>query len=142
MSAFSPIPGTSWGLVNEESWSALTSGGRNTQRYLLLLLALGIAVPAVLVAVGLKRVMRPVEELKTAARELARGNFGQTISVHSGDEIEELANEFNLMAEQLHGSYTALGESEELYRVVVETAQDAMSIPVGRRIALRLQPIF
>ena len=53
VSAFSPIPGTSWGLVTEESWSALTSGGRNFQRFLLLLLALGIAVPAVLVAVGL-----------------------------------------------------------------------------------------
>ena len=99
---------------------------------LLLLLALGIAAPAVFVAIGLKRVMRPVEELKTAVQEVARGNFTQTISVTSGDEIEELATEFNLMAaEQLQGSYAALSESEELYRAVVETALDAMSITVG-----------
>ena len=46
VSAFAPIPGTPWGLVTEESWSSLTSGSRNTQRFLILLLALGVAVPA------------------------------------------------------------------------------------------------
>ena len=74
--------------MTEESWSSLTSGSRNTQRFLLLLLALGVVVPAIVVAIGLKRVMRPVEELKRAAKEVARGNFGQTIAVHSGDEIK------------------------------------------------------
>ena len=88
LTAFAPIPGTPWVLVTEESWSSLTSRSRNTQRDLLLLLGLGVAVPAVFVAIGLKRVMRPLEELKEAAKEVARGNFGQTISVHSGDEIE------------------------------------------------------
>ena len=139
VSAFAPVPGTSWGLVTEESWSALTSGSRDYQRFLLLLLALGVAVPAVVVAVGLKRVMRPVEELKRAAKEVARGNFSQTIAVHSGDEIEELATEFNLMAEQLKGSYEQLeqrvaarteelGESEERYRSLFENSSDAIFI--------------
>ena len=139
VSAFAPIPGTPWGLVTEESWSSLTSGSRNTQRFLILLLALGAAVPALVVAVGLKRVMRPVEELKRAAKEVARGNFGQTISVRSGDEIEELATEFNLMAEQLKGSYEQLeqrvverteelGASEERYRTLFEDSSDAIFI--------------
>ncbi len=145
LSAFAPIPGTSWGLVTEESWSALSSGSRDYQRFLLLLLALGVAVPAVLVAVGLKRVMRPVEELKRAAKEVAQGNFGQTIAVHSGDEIEELADEFNLMAEQLKGSYEQLEQrvierteeltaSERRYRALFEESRDAIfvSSPDGK----------
>ena len=149
VSAFAPIPGTPWGLVTEESWSSLTSGSRNTQRFLLLLLALGVAVPAIVVAIGLKRVMRPVEELKRAAKEVARGNFGQTIAVRSGDEIEELATEFNLMAEQLKGSYEQLEQrvverTEELtaselrYRDLFEESRDAIFIttPNGRFIDL------
>jgi len=145
VSAFSPIRGTPWALVTEESWSSLTSGSRNTQRYLLLLLGLGVAVPAVFVAIGLKRVMRPLEELKRAATEVARGNFGQTISVNSGDEIEELAIEFNLMAEQLKGSYEQLEQrvverTEELtaselrFRNLFEESRDAIFIttPEGR----------
>ena len=145
VSAYAPIPGTPWGLVTEESWSSLTSGSRNTQRFLLLLLGLGVIVPAIVVAIGVKRVMRPVEELKRAAKEVARGNFGQTISVHSGDEIEELAAEFNLMAEQLRGSYEQLEQrvvertaeltaSELRYRDLFEESRDAIFIttPEGR----------
>ena len=148
VSAYAPIPGTPWGLVTEESWSSLTSGSRDTQRFLLLLLALGVAVPAIVVAIGLKRVMRPVEELKRAAKEVARGNFGQTIAVNSGDEIEELATEFNLMAEQLKGSYEQLEQrvverTEELtaselrYRVLFEESRDAIfvSSPDGQIVA-------
>ena len=51
---FAQVPGTPWGLVTEESWSALTSGSRSHQRYLLLLLALGVLIPTLLVAFGLR----------------------------------------------------------------------------------------
>ena len=126
-------------MVTEESWSSLTSGSRNTQRFLLLLLALGVAVPAIVVAIGLKRVMRPVEELKRAAKEVARGNFGQTIAVRSGDEIEELADEFNAMAVQLQSSYGQLEQrvaerteelrvSETRYRELFEESRDAIFV--------------
>ena len=139
VSAFAPIPGTPWGLITEESWSSLTSGSRNTQRFLLGLLALGVAVPAIVVAIGLKSVMRPVEELKKAAKEVARGNFGHTIAVRSGDEIEELANEFNLMSLQLKDSYEqleqrvverteALAASEKRYRGLFDDSRDAIFV--------------
>ena len=148
VSAFAPILGTPWGLVTEESWASLTSGSRNTQRYLLLLLALGVAVPAIVFAIGLKRLMRPIEELKKAAKEVARGNFGQTVAVHSGDEIEELATEFNLMSEQLKDSYEQLEQrvverTEELtaselrYRALFEESRDAIFLtsPKGTVVA-------
>ena len=108
VAGFAPVPGTPWGLVTEESWSALTSGSRDKQRFLLLLFGLGVALPALFVFIGLKRIMRPVEHLIAAAREVARGNFGQTISVRSGDEIGALATEFNLMSTQLQESYEQL----------------------------------
>ena len=108
VAGFAPVPGTSWGLITEESWAALTSGSRGFQRLLLLLLALGVAIPAIFVVIGLKRVMRPIEDLIEAAREVARGNFNQTITPRSGGEIEELAREFNFMASQLRESYELL----------------------------------
>ena len=108
VAGFAPVPGTSWGLITEESWTALTSGSRGFQRLLLLLLALGVAIPAIFVVIGLKRIMRPIEDLIGAAREVARGNFSQTMIPRSGGEIEELAREFNLMASQLQESYELL----------------------------------
>ena len=133
VAGFAPVPGTSWGLVTEESWASLTSSSQGYQRFLLLLLALGAAVPTLFVIVGLKRIMRPVEELIGAAREVARGNFSQTIAAGSGDEIGELARQFNIMADALKESYAELEQrvaertrelnvSEERLRTVVTGA--------------------
>jgi PAS domain S-box-containing protein len=108
VAGFSPVPGTPWGLVTEETWVALTSGFRGYRNSLLSLLALGVVVPALVVAVGIRRITGPIEELISAAQGVARGNFGQTITAQTGDEIEELAQQFNLMSAQLQASYTDL----------------------------------
>jgi GAF domain-containing protein/HAMP domain-containing protein len=108
VASFAPVPGTAWGFVTEESWIALISPSQGYQQFLLLLLLLGVVVPALVVAVGVKRITRPISELISAAQEVAGGNFGQTITARTGDEIEELAKQFNTMAAQLQGTYAYL----------------------------------
>jgi nitrate/nitrite-specific signal transduction histidine kinase len=108
VAGFAPVPGTSWGLITEESWAVLISGSRGYQQFLLLLLVLGVVVPALVVTVGVRRITRPIVELIGAAQEVARGNFGQKITAPTGDELEELAGQFNLMSAQLQESYTHL----------------------------------
>jgi len=108
VAAFAPVPGTSWGLVSEESWAVLTSPGRGYRQFLLILLALGVLVPALVVAVGTGRITRPIRELIGAAQGVAAGDFGQRISAHTGDEVEELAEQFSLMSAQLQESYANL----------------------------------
>ena len=108
VASFAPVPGTSWGLVGEETWAALTSGIRGYQRFLLLLLVLGVVIPALVVTFGVRRITKPITELIGAAQEVAGGNFGQTISARTGDEIEELAEQFNRMAAHLQESYAHL----------------------------------
>jgi serine phosphatase RsbU (regulator of sigma subunit)/anti-sigma regulatory factor (Ser/Thr protein kinase) len=46
VAAFAPVPGTTWGLITEEGWSALARPSRRYGRFLLLLLVLGIILPA------------------------------------------------------------------------------------------------
>ena len=108
VASFAPVPGTPWALVTEESWSALIGASRGYQRFLLLLLALGVAVPVIFVVVGVRRIMRPLHDLVAAARQVAAGNFSQPITVRSGDEIRELAEEFNTMAAALNESHAAM----------------------------------
>ena len=108
VAGFAPVPGTPWGLVTEERWAALTSSSREYQWFLLLLLAIGVAVPTLVMAVGVRRITEPIEELIGAAQEVAKGNFGQTITTRMGGEVEELAKQFNLMSAQLQESYTHL----------------------------------
>ena len=105
VASFSPVPGTSWGLVVEEDWAALVRPSRRYGQSLLLLLALGVMAPTLIVAIGVKRITRPIKELIGAAQEVAGGNFDQRITTATGDELEELAEQFNLMAIQLQESY-------------------------------------
>ncbi len=108
VASFAPVPDTAWGLITQESWAVLVSGSQGYRRFLLALLVLGVAAPTLVVAFGVRRITRPIVELTSAAQEVAEGKFGQTISVQTGDEVEELARQFNLMSAQLQESYTHL----------------------------------
>ncbi len=108
VASYAPVPGTSWGLVTQESWGELLRASQGYRGFLLLLLALGVVVPAAVVAVGIRRLTKPIAELIGAAEKVAGGDFGHTISADTGDEIQELADQFNRMSSQLQESYTNL----------------------------------
>ena len=108
VAGYSPISGTPWILINEENWVSLSNALQDYRQYLVLLLILGIIIPIILVNVGIRRIMQPIEALTNAAQEVARGNFDQTITAQTGDEIEKLASQFNLMAGHLRASYAQL----------------------------------
>ena len=113
VASFAPVPGTPWGLVTEESWSSLIGASQGYQRFLLLLLALGVAVPMLFVVIGVKQIMRPLKDLAIVARRVAKGDFDEPIAVQSGDEIMQLAEEFNAMAGALKESHQAMEEANE-----------------------------
>jgi signal transduction histidine kinase len=108
VASFAPVPGTPWGLVMEESWASLTDSSRRYGQLLFLLLGMGVVVPTVIVTVGVRRITQPIADLIRAAQEIASGHFGQRISATTGDELEDMAEQFNLMAAQLQGSYAHL----------------------------------
>jgi signal transduction histidine kinase/HAMP domain-containing protein len=122
VASFAPVPGTPWGLVIEEDWATLTEPSRRYGQFLLLLLALGVMVPIAIVAVGVGRITQPVKRLIGAAQEIAGGNFDQRITASTGDEVEELAKQFNLMAAQLQESY------ENLERKVASRTQELATL--------------
>lgn len=46
-------------------------------------------------------IVGPINELITATKRIAKGNFGEKIYVDSNDEIRDLAKQFNIMSEEL-----------------------------------------
>jgi len=55
-----------------------------------------------------RNVMVPLRSLSEGARRLAEGNLDHHIEISTGDELEELALEFNQMATALRGSHAEL----------------------------------
>ncbi|MBX3015660.1 MAG: GAF domain-containing protein [Caldilineaceae bacterium] len=108
VAGFAQIPGVSWGLVTETSWATLLGTGNVYQRFLFGLLILGVIAPALFVSIGVQRIMQPIIDMIGAAQKVAAGDFAQTISTKTGDEVEMLAAQFNRMSAQLRTSYTDL----------------------------------
>jgi DNA polymerase-3 subunit epsilon len=65
--------------------------------------------------------MRPIMEIRRGAEIISRINLDHRIRIDAGDEIEELAIEFNLMAENLAKAYDQL---EERVRDATRTLQE------------------
>ncbi len=122
VAGYAPVPNTAWGLITEESWSALIRSSQNYRRSLLLLLAMGVVAPILAIAIGVRRITRPIADLMGATQKVAAGNFDHTINVATGDELEELAKQFNRMTEHIRASHA------DLERKVLDRTQELAAL--------------
>jgi PAS domain S-box-containing protein len=100
---------------------------------LLGLLVIGGVASGALIFFAIGRILKPIKDLTRGAQQIAGGNFDHIISAKTGDEIQNLAEQFNTMAGALKGSYadlerkvaertSELRESEQRLRTVVTGA--------------------
>ncbi|MDD5030769.1 MAG: diguanylate cyclase [Rhodoferax sp.] len=108
LTAFGVIPYLGWFVFVEEPLAqAYRPLYAQAMRGALLIL-IGM-VATVLACVALVRQMvKPIHALRDGARLIGCGVFDQPITVRTGDELEDLADEFNRMSSQLHDSYASL----------------------------------
>jgi PAS domain S-box-containing protein len=98
------------------------------------LAALGLAiVTGVMMA---HWVVHPILKLNRAAQSLAQGEWNQRAAIARKDEVGELAQAFNQMAEQLQASFTALEQANQALeqRVAERTASLADSEAINRNL--------
>jgi PAS domain S-box-containing protein len=79
-----------------------------------------LSVVGITLFFGIKHFMRPIKTLSNGASVIGGGNLTHRVEIESQDELSDLAQSFNKMAEDLQKSYTALQESEGKYRELAE----------------------
>lgn len=89
---------------------------RHEQRVLLFCSALGLAFCSGAVWVLVRRVTRPLRDLRDSAEAVGRGDFSHRIEIQSHDELGELAGVFNHMTENLQKSTAQLEKTVEILR--------------------------
>lgn len=135
IASYAPVPQAPWGVIVEEDWDTLAAASQPYQRALLVLLVLGLLIPAAVVALGVRRITRPIHALIRAAQAAAGGDFSPRITARGSAEIAELAEQFNHMTGQLHESYATL-EQRVADRTRDLAALNAITAVASRSLAL------
>lgn len=91
----------------------------------LVYISLGIVVFVFIVALIIAfffadKVVSPVEKIQKALLEIGRGNLAYRVKVETGDEIEELAQGLNQMAERLGRALADLEEAKTTLEIKVQ----------------------
>ena len=97
-----------WFLLTMQSWSEVMRPSLPYRQLLVALLSLGVIVPALMSAYGVRHITGPLQKLIQASEQVTAGQFKHKIEVKTGDEIEMLTDQFNLMSEELADSYATL----------------------------------
>jgi nitrate/nitrite-specific signal transduction histidine kinase len=111
--SYVPLPGgltdrMGWFMLTGQSWSEIMQPSLPYRQLLYLLLALGVIVPVLVTAYGVRHITEPIRKLIRASEQVTAGQFDQRVEVKTGDEIETLADQFNLMSAELDESYSSL----------------------------------
>ena len=78
-----------------------------------LVLLLGLLAAALAALVLARRMTGPIRALQAGAARIGAGELDRRIDIHTGDELEGLADQFNSMAADLHKSYAELEQKVE-----------------------------
>ena len=113
LSAFAPVAPLGWTVFVElplgEAYQPLMASIQRSALVLLAALCLA-AVAGIFLA---RRMVVPIQALRTGAARIGSGDLSQRIEVKTGDELEALADQFNDMAGRLQESYTGLENKVE-----------------------------
>jgi class 3 adenylate cyclase/HAMP domain-containing protein len=117
------VPDLNWHVIYEQPLSQAFLPIKDLLIRAVGLVGLGLLLAMIAGTVLTRRMLVPIRALHAGARRLADGDFGQHIEIKTHDELEELADQFNHMADEMQESYTKLE-----HKVAERTADLAQSV--------------
>jgi signal transduction histidine kinase len=113
LTAFAPIDPLGWKVFVEQPVSEVYATLNASILRTGLLILLGLAASIVASLAFARSMVRPIAVLQEGAQRIGAGDLEQKIEIHTGDELEALANQFNRMTGKLRESYAGLEHKVE-----------------------------
>lgn len=124
LTAYSDIPSLGWHVFAEQPLSEAFVPLYDALKRTGLMLLIGLTLAVLIGQYVARRMVAPIKVIQAGAAKFATGKLDSDIVVHTGDELEGLASEFNNMARQLQEAYSGLEHKVyERTRDLAETLQ-------------------
>ena len=140
MSAASTVPKLGWSVMFEQPTTQALMPIRDQLVRIALLIGMGLLVAILAGTLLARRMIIPITALRDGAHKLGEGDFSHRIDVHTSDELEDLAGQFNRMAGQIQETYSDLETKvEERTRDLAQSINELKVLEeVGRAVAASL----
>ncbi|WP_440636524.1 adenylate/guanylate cyclase domain-containing protein [Bradyrhizobium sp. PUT101] len=140
MSAASIVPKLGWSVLFEQPTTQALMPIRDQLVRIALLIGMGLMVAILAGTLLARRMIIPITALRDGAHKLGEGDFSHRIDVHTSDELEDLAGQFNRMADQIQETYSNLETKvEERTRDLAQSIHELKVLEeVGRAVASSL----
>jgi len=139
LAAYAPVEPLDWLVFVEfpvsEAYAPLYASLKRTGA----LLAGGLVLALLSGLFLARRMVVPIRILREGAARFGAGNLSQRISLHTGDELETLADQFNDMAGHLQDSYNDLENKIEIRTHELREASEFLS-SVSTKISKYISP--
>jgi signal transduction histidine kinase len=147
---YAPVAQLGWAVILEEPLDAALASVEILKRSALVFLLVGLFVGAAIIAWVSQKITSPIEELRRDVARIGAGNLEHRAEISTGDEIEELAAEFNKMTDALQNSYTTLEQKVEqrtkeisaLYEVTTAVNQSLALKEISDAVIGKITEIF
>ena len=109
-----------------------TARALNAEMFSLILeaLALGLVISVLLSFLLAKTMVNPLQRLTDGIQQVARGDFSRKLEVSSSDEIGQLTESFNVMAQQLETNINELEKAEQERKDFVANVSHELRTPL------------
>ncbi|OPY95931.1 adenylate cyclase [Bradyrhizobium sacchari] len=140
LSAASTVPKLGWSVIFEQPTTQALTPIRDQLVRIALLIGMGLLVAILAGTLLARRMIIPITALRDGAHKLGEGDFSHRIDVHTSDELEDLAGQFNRMATQLQETYSNLETKvEERTRDLAQSINELKVLEeVGRAVSSSL----
>jgi signal transduction histidine kinase len=147
---YAPVSELGWAVVLEEPVDAALANVEILKRSAVVFLLVGLFVGAAIIAWVSKKTTRPIQELRQHVATIGAGNLDHRADIRTGDEIEELAAEFNKMTDALQNSYATLEQKVDqrtkeisaLYSVTTAVNQSLTLEDIADAVIAKITEIF
>ncbi len=122
------IEGTSYFIFEKANKKNIFAQARSFAYISIIFIAIFLLISIPMGLLATNQIVKPLKELKKGAEIIAQGNYSHKLNIHTNDEIEELAYQFNLMAKVLAEREQQLADHQkELETTVIERTSELNS---------------